>query len=688
MGKYVFEECNSLPVTNNIIYADTYLVKISNKSLHSVTSDMIKEGTRWIGENAFYNYDNMTSIVIPEGVLKIGECAFEFCDNLGRITIPSSLSFIGNSAFYDCRKLSTVYISDLVSWCKIEFNDTPLSSYTTSRLVLNGSDVVNLVIPDSMTSIGNNTFSFCGSLKSVIIPQSVTSIEHQAFYRCSNLENVIIQGGVTQMDNSIFSCCDKLKSVTIHDGVTVIGKYAFSQCEALTDIIIPSSVTLIDDSAFSYCNSLTAITIPDGVRSIGNCAFSHCNSATDLIIPNTVESIGNFAFYYCSSLKEVFCRPVNPPVLGDSAFDTNGYNRKIYVPSKALDNYKTNWSNYANSIFSMSDDIDDLSKEGTANCYIVSKLGSYQFTPTKGNSNESVGDIASAEVLWETFGSDITPNVGDIVKNVQYADGVISFDTSNTFKEGNAVIAAKDESGNILWSWHLWFTDQPQGQIYYNNVGSMMDRNLGATSATPGEVSALGLLYQWGRKDPFLGSSSISSAEEAESTITWPSMVYSNSTTGTNAYVTANPITFVTYNSYNDDWYYTGTNTTDNTRWSTASYKKTIYDPCPSGWRVPSYDAWSDIIDLNQTAPSYDDGNKGVNFSGFWGSASTIWYPASGYRSIPQGYLSGVGSYAYYWSASPNSYLAYSLRFNKNGFLSPSVYEARSTARSIRCIQE
>jgi hypothetical protein len=139
-----------------------------------------------------------------------------------------------------------------------------------------------------------------------------------------------------------------------------------------------------------------------------------------------------------------------------------------------------------------------LSSSGTANSYIVSGQGAYMFETVKGNSRTSVGNVISAEVLWESFGTDIQPQVGDLIKYVSYNDGYIAFHTSDVFKEGNAVIAAKDASGTILWSWHIWLTDEPQGQVYYNNAGTMMDRNLGATSATPGDVGALGLLYQWG----------------------------------------------------------------------------------------------------------------------------------------------------------------------------------------------
>ena len=335
----------------------------------------------------------------------------------------------------------------------------------------------------------------------------------------------------------------------------------------------------------------------------------------------------------------------------------------------------------------------NLSDAGTANSYIVSEAGSYKFTPTKGNSSESVGAIATAEVLWETFGTDVTPSVGDLVKNVRYENGVISFETPSAYKEGNAVIAAKDANGTILWSWHIWLTDQPEGQEYFNNAGTMMDRNLGATSATPGDVGALGLLYQWGRKDPFLGSSSISSSTDAKSTITWPSAVTSNSSNGTIAYATANPTTFMKYNSSNFDWYYTGSSSTDNTRWTTSESNKSIYDPCPAGWRVPDdggNGVWSKACGSSSyfSGYPYDGTNEGINFSGKFGYASTIWYPASGYRGSYDGSLSSVGDVGDYWSASPYNYHACYQAFYCTGGVSPSNYAIRASGHSVRCLQE
>ena len=332
----------------------------------------------------------------------------------------------------------------------------------------------------------------------------------------------------------------------------------------------------------------------------------------------------------------------------------------------------------------------DLSSSGSANCYIISVSGLYKFKTVKGSSNESVGSVAWASILWETFGTDTTPEMFDLISGFCYKDGYIAFQTADTFKEGNAVIAAKDASGKILWSWHIWFTDEPQGQEYYNNAGTMMDRNLGATSATPGDVGALGLLYQWGRKDPFLGSSSISDEVVAESTITWPSSVESDSSNGTIAYATAHPTTFITYNSNNYDWYYTGDLSTDNTRWTTSESSKSIYDPCPVGWRVP--DGGDNGIWCESSGSSldntYDSTNAGMNFSGKFGSASTIWYPGSGCRDYDDGSLFYVGYGGLYWSASPIHYRAYGLLFRSDCDIFPSFFGGRADGNSVRCLRE
>ncbi len=329
----------------------------------------------------------------------------------------------------------------------------------------------------------------------------------------------------------------------------------------------------------------------------------------------------------------------------------------------------------------------DLSDEGTANSYIVSNAGTYSISPVKGNSSEPIGSVASAEVLWETFGTDENIIKGNLISGARYENGLIYFKTADTYREGNAVIAAKNANGTILWSWHIWLTDQPKGQIYNSNAGTMMDRNLGATSATPGDVGSLGLLYQWGRKDPFLGSSSISSSIEAKSTITWPSSVSSDSSTGTVDYVTSHSTTFVTGGTSSSyDWHYSSR---DNTLWQS---EKTIYDPCPVGWRVPDggdNGVWATAKGSSSGyIRSYDSTNEGMNFSGDFASASTIWYPASGHRSHGDGALGNVGNEGLCWSVTPSfTWSAYDLYFSDDGSVQPTNSNSRAYGFSVRCLQ-
>ena len=341
------------------------------------------------------------------------------------------------------------------------------------------------------------------------------------------------------------------------------------------------------------------------------------------------------------------------------------------------------------------DDLDvsaatDLSSTESANCYIVSEAGLYKFKTVKGNSSESVGNAASADILWETFGTDATPMPCDLISGVCHSDNYIVFEVNETFREGNAVLHAKDSDGNIIWSWHIWLTDQPQEQVYYNDAGTMMDRNLGATSATPGDVGALGLLYQWGRKDPFLSSSSIFDNVVAKSTISWPSAVMSDLSNGTMAYTIANPTTIIrTHNDDYNDWHYSDTETKeiDKAFWTTSESSKSIYDPCPVGWRVPDYQVWANWYGPIDNAPSYDEVNRGRNFSNIFGDASIIWYPASG--SILNGHLGGVDNIvSYCWSASIGNDESYAFAMGQ-GNAGAGIYTGgKALGRSVRCIKE
>ncbi|MCI7094522.1 MAG: leucine-rich repeat protein, partial [Clostridiales bacterium] len=211
-----------------------------------VTVLTIPDSVTSIGFRAFSDCTSLTSVTIENGVTSIGNGAFYGCTSLKSITIPDSVTSIGNSAFYDCNSLTSVYITDIAAWCKISFGgykSYPITgSYAANplwyakNLYLNNNLVTALIIPGSVTSIGNGAFQFYSSLTSVTIPNSVRSIGFEAFIGCRSLTNVTIGNSVTSIGSSAFEYCTSLTSVTIGNSVTSIGPSAFHGCSRLIEV--------------------------------------------------------------------------------------------------------------------------------------------------------------------------------------------------------------------------------------------------------------------------------------------------------------------------------------------------------------------------------------------------------------------------------------------------------------------
>ena len=243
----------------------------------------------------------------------------------------------------------------------------------------------NIIIPDSIvhngithsvTSIGDNAFSYCRELTSIEIPGSVTSIGEYAFFLCDGLTSVhisdltawcgidfghdcanplgyaknlylngvlvtelVIPNDVTKIKSYAFRNCTGLTSVEIPNNVTSIGDYAFSGCSGLTSVTIPNSVTSIGDYAFYECQSLTSVEIPNRVTSIGVGVFSHCVGLTSIEIPNSVTSIGDNAFDGCTSLKSITL-PDSVIFIGDEMCYCCENLKSIKVPAGKGDYFK------------------------------------------------------------------------------------------------------------------------------------------------------------------------------------------------------------------------------------------------------------------------------------------------------------------------------------------------------------
>ena len=400
----------------------------------------------------------------------------------------------------------------------------------------------------------------------------------------------------------------------------------------------------------------------------------------------------------------------------------------------------------------------DLNAGGkTANCYLVygndveyafdaTVMGNGATTPAGGFSASY--DIIprtlapeSAKVLWETGTVQCT-----VISEVKLSADKkkVVFKTSSS--AGNAVIAVYDNinpeapDAKILWSWHIW---KPKTQVidlayqkYVDNSGilktqdnyRMMDRNLGATVTT--RLAAFGLFYQWGRKDPFPeAGGKVSYGDSFQSTvpslstdrtlnnIADPAMLSLADNAACIAYAVEHPTTFFKNTSgWHADWIkprqdnlwgnpregtkpiYTNSSLTVNS----GSGSKSIYDPCPVGYRVPPSDTWTALMQANgsQYGNGKDDANSKFDATAYaWTSTSmsptgvTLSFPTCGYINNANGILASVTNYGHYLSSSPCCSDSYEdsagiFYFFGGGRMNPERYEDRTLGCTVRCVRE
>ena len=285
-----------------------------------------------IYDSAFRGNKTITSVVIPDSVTSIGGGAFAYCSALTSVVIPNSVTSIGTGAFYggnslqfneygNCKYLGNSSNPYLVL---IEASNKDMSSYEIhnyARVILENAfyccSLTSVVIPDSVTSVGDYAFRGCNSLTSVVMGNSVTNIGQAVFYDCYSLNEITvdekneyyksIEGNLYTKDGKTllqYAIGKTSTEFSIPNSVTSIGKWAFYGCSRITSVIIPESVTYISDYAFWNCSCLTSIIIPDSVTSIGEGAFLNCSALTSIVIGASVTSIGEGAFM-CNSLNQI-----------------------------------------------------------------------------------------------------------------------------------------------------------------------------------------------------------------------------------------------------------------------------------------------------------------------------------------------------------------------------------------------
>ena len=336
---------NGIFDANGFIYADAAKTQLT-AYVGEGGAISIPNSVTSIGRDAFYGCSGVSSIAIPNSVTEIGRGAFEYCKSLTSVVIPESVKSIGYNAFYGCSGLQKAEFATIESLYKMKFDDTYANPLRYAHhLFVNGEEVTEVVIPNTVTEIGKYTFSGWSSLTSVVIPNTVTSIAEGAFKGCdgltsielpfipdnylgyifgaskyennsdyipTSLKRVVLAEGITKIADNAFRDFSSLDSIIIPESVCFIGEYAFSNCSSLKTITLSKSITKIDHGLFNGCSSLTSVTIPKKVTSIGDYAFQNCGRLSSIIIPKSVESIGIYPFQNCSNLV-IYCEADSKP---------------------------------------------------------------------------------------------------------------------------------------------------------------------------------------------------------------------------------------------------------------------------------------------------------------------------------------------------------------------------------------
>ncbi len=348
-----------------------------------------------IGAHAFSTCNNLKKIKIPASVEIIGEGAFHFDYNLSSIVIPDSVKSIGTFAFSDTawldeqRKKNPLVILNHIlidgytchGQVKIPYGVTRIEDYAFMEATHNddyfsvSSDLTDISIPASVTSIGSYAFYDCENLTKIDIPDSVKSIGNHAFCSCINLQQVILPPSLESIGHFAFAYTP-LAEVTIPDSVKSIGSFAFdtpwlkneikknklvvvnsvllgltagvksitfpesittipnSIClwsEQLTRVTLPDTITSIEENAFSDCYRLTTINFPNSLQNIGDDAFTNCERLKSPVLPNSLTHIGKYTFRGCRSFTKIMI-PDSVTTIGKGAFIHNVNLSRVYIP--------------------------------------------------------------------------------------------------------------------------------------------------------------------------------------------------------------------------------------------------------------------------------------------------------------------------------------------------------------------
>lgn len=416
---------------NNYTYPVTSIGTSAFEGLTNLQSVTLPTSVTTIGTDAFYGCTKLGSVNLEEGLTTINLRAFYNCA-LTEITIPSTVTSIGNSAFKGNPTTTIVWKPadcSIGSDSEAPFYST--NSQVTSFTFADGVEVVpayicknmslldTIVLPASVSRLGQNAFMNCTNLKSINLPVTQKTLPVSFLEGCSSLESIELPATLTTISTDVFYNCSKLANVNLHEGLTSIGLRAFYNCH-LTEITIPSTVTSIGNAAFKgnptttivwkpadcsigsdseapFYNSnsqVTSFTFGDSVQVIPAYLCKYMKIET-IAIPATVTGVGQSAFMYCTNLKH-FEFPQGIKTVATSVLEGCTALEEVVIPSS----------------------VTTINQDAFYNCSALQAIHNYAYTPqtiterTVNNVNKQTCilyvpidyiDLYQAKAVWCDF---------------------------------------------------------------------------------------------------------------------------------------------------------------------------------------------------------------------------------------------------------------------------------------------
>jgi hypothetical protein len=285
-------------------------INLSHNS--SIESIELPEGMRTIGYSAFFTCPNLCSITIPSTINKIDDHAFWNCKKLEAITLPEKISFVGDAAFFGCSSLQSINIAGRSDYYSTKDGvlfrrkDRCLLAYPAGK----SEDIYH--IPQGAERIDEMAFAKNIHLKTVIMPDSVSSIGENAFWACKGLVDISLSKALTSISKECFRFCESLRAVELPEGITSIENSAFLNCKSLSSIAFPSGLESIQTQAFQSCENLTSIALPNSLKVLEGDAFYMCSKLVSITLPPNLETVYKKSFPRNKHLSMVV--PKNSPM--------------------------------------------------------------------------------------------------------------------------------------------------------------------------------------------------------------------------------------------------------------------------------------------------------------------------------------------------------------------------------------